>query len=169
VHARVTFAQVKPEDIEDSARLFEDGIIPAAREEEGFRGALFLVRDDGTVMAIDLADSLDHLRPTRSTGSTKQRSPSSAAASWATRTASSSESPCPRASGAASSCSRTPAESSQSHELGYDPFPEVVGGAGREARTRPLPGPAVASPPDRPAGSQPPRGRRRRRPVPVLV
>jgi hypothetical protein len=40
VHARVTFAQVKPEDIEDSARLFEDGIIPAAREEEGFRGAL---------------------------------------------------------------------------------------------------------------------------------
>jgi hypothetical protein len=62
VHARVTFAQVKPEDIEDSARLFEEGIIPAAREEEGFRGALFLVRDDGTVMAIDLADSLDHLR-----------------------------------------------------------------------------------------------------------
>jgi hypothetical protein len=50
------------EDIEDSARLFEEGIIPAAREEEGFRGALFLVRDDGTVMAIDLADSLDHLR-----------------------------------------------------------------------------------------------------------
>ena len=62
MHARVTFAQVKPEDIEDSARLFGEGIIPAAREEEGFRGALFLVRDDGTVMAIDLADSLDHLR-----------------------------------------------------------------------------------------------------------
>jgi heme-degrading monooxygenase HmoA len=61
VHARVTFAQVKPDDIEDSARLFAEGI-PAAREEEGFRGALFLVRDDGTVMAIDLADSLDHLR-----------------------------------------------------------------------------------------------------------
>jgi hypothetical protein len=33
VHARVTFAQVKPEDTEDSARLFEEGIIPAAREE----------------------------------------------------------------------------------------------------------------------------------------
>jgi hypothetical protein len=48
VHARVTFAQVKPEDIEDSARLFEEGIIPAAREEEGFRGAHFLARDDGT-------------------------------------------------------------------------------------------------------------------------
>jgi hypothetical protein len=62
VHARVTFAQVKPGDIEDSARLFAEGIIPAAREEEGFRGALFLARDDGTVMAIDLADSLDHLR-----------------------------------------------------------------------------------------------------------
>jgi hypothetical protein len=62
VHARVTFAQVKPEDIEDSARLFAEGIIPAAREEEGFRGALFLVREDGTVMAIDLADRLDDLR-----------------------------------------------------------------------------------------------------------
>jgi hypothetical protein len=62
VHARVTFAQVKPEEIEDSAQLFAEGIIPAAREEEGFRGALFLARDDGTVMTIDLADSLDHLR-----------------------------------------------------------------------------------------------------------
>jgi hypothetical protein len=62
VHARVTFAQDKPEDIEDSARLFEEGIVPAARQEEGFRGALFLVRDDGTVMTLDLADSLDHLR-----------------------------------------------------------------------------------------------------------
>ena len=62
MHARVTFAQVKPEDIEDSARLFVEGIIPAARQEEGFRGALFLVRDDGAVMTIDLADSLDHLR-----------------------------------------------------------------------------------------------------------
>ena len=29
MHARVTFAQVKPEDIEDSARLFGEGIIPA--------------------------------------------------------------------------------------------------------------------------------------------
>ena len=47
MHARVTFAQVRPDDIEDSARLFEEGIIPAARQEEGFRGALFFVRDDG--------------------------------------------------------------------------------------------------------------------------
>ena len=68
MHARVTFAQVNPEDIEDSARLFEEGIIPAAREEEGFRGALFLARDDGTVMAIDLADSLDHLRANEKQG-----------------------------------------------------------------------------------------------------
>ncbi len=68
MHARVTFAQVKPEDIEDSARLFEEGIIPAAREEEGFRGALFLVRDDGAVIAIDLADSLDHLRANEKKG-----------------------------------------------------------------------------------------------------
>jgi hypothetical protein len=33
--------------------------IPAPRI---FRRALFLARDDGTVMAIDLADTLDHLR-----------------------------------------------------------------------------------------------------------
>jgi hypothetical protein len=48
--------------------------------------------------------------PTRSTGSTRQRSPSSGAASWAIRTASSFESPCPGASRAASSCSTTLAE-----------------------------------------------------------
>jgi hypothetical protein len=128
VHARVTFAQVKPEDIEDSARLFEEGIIPAAREEEGFRGALFLARDDGTVMAIDLADSLDHLRANEEHGLYQTEVASSGAASLAIRTASSSESPSPRASTAGSSCSRTPADPHESHELGYDPCPEVVRG-----------------------------------------
>ena len=78
MHARVTFAQVKPADIEDFARLFEDGIIPAAREEEVFRGALFLVRDDGTVMAITSPTASTTCAPTRSTGSTKQRSRSPA-------------------------------------------------------------------------------------------
>jgi hypothetical protein len=34
----------------------------AAEDQEGFLGALLLVRDNGEAMAIDLADSLEHMR-----------------------------------------------------------------------------------------------------------
>ena len=58
--ARVTHVRVKPEDVEESVRLFDESVVPAAEQEEGFMGALLLVRPDGTALAIDLADTLDN-------------------------------------------------------------------------------------------------------------
>lgn len=68
MYARVTFVQVTPEDVEDSARLFEESVVPAARQEEGFLGAMLLVRENGEGMAIDLADSLEHLKANEQSG-----------------------------------------------------------------------------------------------------
>ena len=68
MYARVTFVQVTPEDLNDSARLFEESVVPAARQEEGFLGAMLLVRDNGDGMAIDLADSLEHLQANERSG-----------------------------------------------------------------------------------------------------
>ena len=68
MYARVVSLQVKPEDVESSAKLFEEGVIPARQKDEGFVGALFLVREDGTAMAIHLADNLDHLHANERNG-----------------------------------------------------------------------------------------------------
>jgi hypothetical protein len=59
--ARVTQVQVKPQDIDESVRLFDESVVPAAREEEGFMGALLLVREDGHALAIDLCDTLANM------------------------------------------------------------------------------------------------------------
>ncbi len=66
--ARVTHVSVKPEDVEESVRLFDESVIPAAEREEGFMGALLLVREDGRGIAIDLCDTLEHMRANESNG-----------------------------------------------------------------------------------------------------
>jgi hypothetical protein len=68
VVARVTSVAVKPEDIEASARLFDESVLPAARREKGFMGALLLWRDDGRAIAIDLCDTLENLRANERSG-----------------------------------------------------------------------------------------------------
>lgn len=66
--ARVTHVRVNPEDVEESVRLFDESVVPAAEQEEGFMGALLLVREDGTALAIDLCDTLEHLRQNEHNG-----------------------------------------------------------------------------------------------------
>ena len=66
--ARVTHVRVKPEDIDESVRLFDQSVIPAATQEEGFMGALLLVRPDGTALAIDLADNIDNAHANERSG-----------------------------------------------------------------------------------------------------
>jgi hypothetical protein len=58
--ARVTHVRVKPEDIDESVRLFDESVIPAAEQEDGFMGALLLVRADGRALVIDLAASIEN-------------------------------------------------------------------------------------------------------------
>jgi hypothetical protein len=66
--ARVTQVRVNPEDVEESVRLFDDSVIPAAEREEGFMGVLLLVREDGRALAIDLCDTLENMRANERNG-----------------------------------------------------------------------------------------------------
>jgi hypothetical protein len=66
--ARVTHAQVKPEDITESISLFDESVIPAATQEEGFMGAMLLVRSDGHLLAIDLCDTLENMKANERNG-----------------------------------------------------------------------------------------------------
>ncbi len=66
--ARVTHVRVNPEDVEESVRLFDESVVPAAEQEEGFMGAMLLVREDGRALAIDLCDTLENLRANERSG-----------------------------------------------------------------------------------------------------
>jgi hypothetical protein len=66
--ARVTHVRVNPEDVEESVRLFDASVVPAAEQEEGFMGAMLLVREDGRALAVDLCDTLEHMRENERNG-----------------------------------------------------------------------------------------------------
>ena len=62
MYARITFVQVRPEDVENATRLFDESVVPAVRDEKGFQGAVLLVRDNGEAMAVDFAQTLEDLQ-----------------------------------------------------------------------------------------------------------
>lgn len=66
--ARVTHVRVSPQDLEESVRLFDESVIPAAEQEEGFMGALLLTRTDGRALVVDLCDTLENLRQNERNG-----------------------------------------------------------------------------------------------------
>jgi hypothetical protein len=66
--ARVTHVRVRPEDIDESVRLFDESVVPAAEQEEGFMGALLLVRPNGETLVVDLCDTLENLRENERNG-----------------------------------------------------------------------------------------------------
>ena len=66
--ARVTTVKVKPEDVEEAVRLFDDSVVPAAEQEEGFMGALLLTREDGRALVVDLCDTVEHMRANERSG-----------------------------------------------------------------------------------------------------
>ncbi len=66
--ARVTQVRVNPEDVADSVRLFDESVVPAAEQEEGFMGALLLAREDGRALVIDLCDTLENMRANERNG-----------------------------------------------------------------------------------------------------
>jgi hypothetical protein len=66
--ARVTAVRVNPDDVDESVRLFDESVVPAAEQEDGFMGALLLVRPDGHALAIDLCDTLEHAQANERSG-----------------------------------------------------------------------------------------------------
>lgn len=71
--ARVTQVRVNPEDVAESVRLFDESVMPAAEQEEGFLGALLLVRDDGRALAIDFCDTREHMQANERNGFYQQQ------------------------------------------------------------------------------------------------
>ena len=66
--ARVTHVRVNPDDVDEAVARFDESVIPAAEQEEGFAGALLLVKSDGQALVIDLADSLEHAQANEKSG-----------------------------------------------------------------------------------------------------
>jgi len=52
--ARVTLAEIDPVrmSVERATRLFEESVVPALREQDGYQGAYVLLSDQGKVLAV---------------------------------------------------------------------------------------------------------------------
>jgi heme-degrading monooxygenase HmoA len=63
MHARMTRSRVAPTIVDDAVRILESSILPAAREQPGYRGYLHLVdRATGDGVSITLWASDDEMR-----------------------------------------------------------------------------------------------------------
>ena len=69
MHARVVSMEILPMDIEEAARIYQDLVVPAAKEERGFRGALLLTDPyTGEGVSISLWESEDDLHASEASG-----------------------------------------------------------------------------------------------------
>ena len=59
--ARVTLAEIDPVrmSVDRAVRLFEQSVVPALREQEGYEGAYVLLSDEGKVLALTFWESED--------------------------------------------------------------------------------------------------------------
>lgn len=57
--ARVTLAEIDPVrmSIEHAVALFQESVVPALREQDGYEGAYVLVSDEGKVLALTFWES----------------------------------------------------------------------------------------------------------------
>lgn len=70
MHARVTFGKVAEDKVEEATNTYRESVVPAAREQEGFRGA-YLMGDpgkNGKFLSITLWESEEALRAGESNG-----------------------------------------------------------------------------------------------------
>jgi len=62
MHARLLRMQVKPERIDEAARVFADDVLPGLRNQSGYRGAYFLVdRKLGECLPITMWETEAHM------------------------------------------------------------------------------------------------------------
>ena len=56
--ARLTIVQVKPDKIDETTKIYEKSVVPAAKSQKGYKGAYLLVdRKTGKGVSISLWDS----------------------------------------------------------------------------------------------------------------
>jgi len=58
MYARLTIVQVKVDKLDETVKIFNEGVIPAAKSQKGYRGAYLLTeRNTGKGISISLWDS----------------------------------------------------------------------------------------------------------------
>ena len=69
MHARVVGLRVLPINVGEAVRLYQDRVVPAAREQEGFRGALMLTDPDtGEGLSISMWNSEEDMHASEVSG-----------------------------------------------------------------------------------------------------
>jgi heme-degrading monooxygenase HmoA len=69
LHARVVSMETLPMNVGEAVRIYQDRVLPAAREQEGFRGAFMLTdQDTGEGLSISLWDSEEDMHASEASG-----------------------------------------------------------------------------------------------------
>ncbi len=69
MHARTTVMQGRPGTMGDAAKIFSESVIPAARQQHGFKGAFFLTDPaTGKGMSVTLWETEEDLKAGESSG-----------------------------------------------------------------------------------------------------
>ena len=69
MHARVVSMEMPPIDVGEAVRIYRDRVVPAAREEEGFRGAFMLSDPEtGEGLSISFWNSEEDMHASEASG-----------------------------------------------------------------------------------------------------
>ena len=69
MYARVTITQLQPGKTEEAVSIFRDSIVPAAKQQQGFKGALLLTDPNtGKGVSITLWETEDNMRAGETSG-----------------------------------------------------------------------------------------------------
>jgi heme-degrading monooxygenase HmoA len=69
LHARVVSMEMLPINVAEAVRIYQDRVVPAAREQEGFRGALMLTDPgSGEGLSISLWNSEEDMHASEASG-----------------------------------------------------------------------------------------------------
>jgi hypothetical protein len=86
--ARVTHVKVKPEDVEEAVRLFDDSVVPAAEQEGGFMGRCCSRERMVACWSSTYATPVEHMRANERSGFYQTQVAKFASSSWTDRRAS---------------------------------------------------------------------------------
>ena len=74
MYARTTIIHGKPDAMNEAAKIFTEAVIPAAKQQKGFKGALFLTDPaSGKGMSVTLWESEEDLKAGESSGYFKEQ------------------------------------------------------------------------------------------------
>ena len=69
MHARVVSIEMLPIDVREAARIYQERVLPAAREQQGFRGALLLTdAETGEGLSVSLGSSEENMHASEASG-----------------------------------------------------------------------------------------------------